>query len=165
MVARYGPAFRSSALFQRSVALVGLDAAQFVLLDPDRNFAARPAWDTILGGLFDNGAAARPGRPPRAPAGAAAGVQETGARFIPPDTQSLPRRGITAWPSGRHFDFYPAVKQLLLDNAIESFFGADPARDVAPLNRAFIDMLTRPWPWCDGPCRHSLAPRRHGRWH
>ena len=55
MVARYGPVFRSSALFQRSVGLVGPDAAQFVLLDQDRNFASQPAWNSLLGGLFDNG--------------------------------------------------------------------------------------------------------------
>ena len=142
MVARYGPVFRSSALFQRSVALVVPDAAQFVLLDPDRNFAARPAWDTILGGLFDNGLLLRDLDDHRAHRRV---LQQAFKKpVLDSYCQTLNRflgEGITAWPSGRHFDFYPAVKQLLLDNAIESFFGADPARDVAPLNRAFIDML------------------------
>lgn len=142
MVARYGSVFRSSALFQRSVALVGPDAAQFVLLDPGHNFAARPAWNTILGGLFDNGLLLRDLDDHRSHRRA---LQQA---FKKPVLESYCQTlnqflgdGIAAWPLDKHFDFYLAVKKLLLDNAIESFFGADPARDVAPLNRAFIDML------------------------
>jgi len=51
----YGPVFRSSALFRRSVRLVGPDAARFVLLDEEQNFAAEPAWNRIIGGLFRGG--------------------------------------------------------------------------------------------------------------
>ena len=142
MVARYGPVFRSSALFQRSVALVGPDAARFVLLDQDQNFAARPAWNTILGGLFDNGLLLRDLDDHRSHRRA---LQQA---FKKPVLESYCRtlnaflaEGIGSWPVDRYFDLYPAVKKLLLDNAIESFFGDDPTRDVAPLNRAFIDML------------------------
>jgi len=142
MVARYGPVFRSSALFQRSVGLVGPDAAQFVLLDKERNFASRPAWNTILGGLFDNGLLLRDLEDHRSHRRA---LQQAFRKPVL-DSYCLTLNrfladGIASWPTDGYFDFYPAVKKLLLDNAIESFFGADPTRDVAPLNRAFIDML------------------------
>ena len=142
MVARYGQVFRSSALFQRSVGLVGPDAAQFVLLDKDQNFAAQPAWNTILGGLFDNGLLLRDLDDHRSHRRL---LQQA---FKKPVLESysltLNRflgEGVASWPTGAYFDFYPAVKKLLLDNAIESFFGEDPGREVAPLNQAFIDML------------------------
>jgi len=142
MVARYGPVFRSSALFQRSVGLVGPDAAQFVLLDQDRNFASQPAWNTILGGLFDNGLLLRDLDDHRSHRRA---LQQAFKKPVLEAYCSLLNQffadGIASWPTTGYFDFYPAIKKLLLDNAIESFFGADPARDVAPLNRAFIDML------------------------
>ncbi|MEH6583642.1 MAG: cytochrome P450 [Halioglobus sp.] len=142
MVSRYGNVYRSSALFQRSIGLVGPDAAQFVLLDPEKKFIARPAWNGILGGLFDNGLLLRDLEDHRQHRRA---LQQA---FKKPVLESYCGTlnqflgdGIAAWPVDHYFDFYPAIKKLLLDNAIESFFGADPDRDVAPLNTAFIDML------------------------
>ena len=41
----------------------------------------------------------------------------------------------------KYFDLFPPLKNLLLENAISSFFGEDPDCDTDRLSRAFIDML------------------------
>ena len=142
MTARYGNVYRSSALLQRAVGLVGPDAAQFVLLDKQQLFAAKPAWNAVLGGLFDNGLLLRDFADHRSHRRA---LQQA---FKKPILDAYCRtlnnslgNGIAGWPEQQFFDFYPAVKSLLLDNAMEAFFGTDPNRNVVPLNRAFIDML------------------------
>jgi cytochrome P450 len=142
MLQEYGPVFRSSALFQRSVGLVGPDAAEFVLLDTAQNFAAQPAWRPIIGGLFENGLLLRDFSDHRLHRRA---LQQAFKKPVRESYCATLNRflgdGISGWPRERYFDLYPALKNLLLNNAIESFFGHDPDCDLDRLTRAFIDML------------------------
>ncbi|MDZ7785291.1 MAG: cytochrome P450 [Halioglobus sp.] len=142
MAQTYGPVFRSSALFQRSVGLVGPDAARFVLLDEEQNFAAEPAWNLIIGGLFRGGLLLRDFSDHRAHRRA---LQQAFKKpVLEAYCASLNRYlgdGIDAWPVNTHFDLFPALKGLLLENAIQSFFGEDPDCDTQALSRAFIAML------------------------
>ena len=142
MLDTYGPVFRSSALFQRTVGLVGPDAARFVLLEGEKNFAAEPAWNLIIGGLFQGGLLLKDFGEHRSHRRA---LQQAFKRpVLEAYCNSLNYyldEGINSWPVGTHFDLFPRLKRLLLENAIQSFFGEDPDCDTQALSRAFIDML------------------------
>lgn len=142
MLDTYGPVFRSSALFQRSVGLVGPDAARFVLMDAEKNFAAEPAWNLIIGGLFQGGLLLKDFSEHRSHRRA---LQQAFKRpVLKAYCTSLNHyltEGIDTWPVDTHFDLFPRLKGLLLENAIQSFFGEDPDCDTQALSRAFIAML------------------------
>jgi cytochrome P450 len=142
MLDTYGPIFRTSALFQRSVGLIGPDAARFVLLDEEKNFAAEPAWNLIIGGLFQGGLLLRDFSDHRVHRRA---LQQAFKRpVLTAYCDSLNHyldEGINTWPIDTHFDLFPRLKGLLLENAIQSFFGEDPHCNTQELSRAFIDML------------------------
>jgi cytochrome P450 len=142
LVDEHGPVFRSSALFRRSVGLVGPDAAKFVLLDPEQNFAAEPAWNLIIGGLFENGLLLKDFDEHRFHRRALQqAFKKPVLEFYSDALNHYLDQGIGQWPRGKYFDLFPALKNLLLDNAISSFFGEDPDCDTDRLSRAFIDML------------------------
>lgn len=142
MLDTYGPVFRSSALFQRSVGLVGPDAARFVLLDAEQNFAAEPAWNLIIGGLFEGGLLLKDFSDHRFHRRA---LQHAFKKpVLGAYCTSLNRylaEGIGTWPVDTYFDLFPRLKGLLLENAIQSFFGEDPHCNIQALSRAFIAML------------------------
>ncbi len=142
MMDTYGPIFRTSALFQRSVGLVGPDAARFVLLDEEKSFAAEPAWNLIVGGLFQGGLLLRDFSDHRAHRRA---LQQAFKKpVLTAYCDSLNHyldEGIDTWPADTHFDLFPRLKGLLLENAIQSFFGEDPHCNTEELSRAFIAML------------------------
>ncbi len=142
MLDTYGPVFRSSALFQRSVGLVGPEAARFVLLDGEQNFAAEPAWNLIIGGLFEGGLLLKDFSDHRFHRRA---LQHAFKKpVLGAYCTSLNRylaEGIGTWPVNSYFDLFPRLKGLLLENAIQSFFGEDPHCNIQELSRAFIAML------------------------
>ncbi len=142
MLDTYGPVFRSSALFQRSVGLVGPEAARFVLLDGEQNFAAEPAWNLIIGGLFEGGLLLKDFSDHRFHRRA---LQHAFKKpVLGAYCTSLNRylaEGIGTWPVNSYFDLFPCLKGLLLENAIQSFFGEDPHCNIQELSRAFIAML------------------------
>jgi cytochrome P450 len=142
MLDTYGPVFRSSALFQRSVGLVGPDAARFVLLDGEQNFAAEPAWNLIIGGLFEGGLLLKDFSEHRSHRRA---LQQAFKRPVLEAYCTALNHyltaGIDSWPVGPYFDLFPRLKGLLLENAIQSFFGEDPDCDTQALSLAFIAML------------------------
>ncbi|MGB1141948.1 MAG: cytochrome P450, partial [Halioglobus sp.] len=135
-----------------------LVAARFVLVDPDQNFAAEPAWNLIIGGLFENGLLLKDFDEHRMHRRA---LQQA---FKKPVLEFYCRAlnhyldtGIKDWPRGEYFDLFPPLKALLLDNAISSFFGEDPDCDTDKLSRAFIDMLA-------GTLSMVRAPVPGGKW-
>ncbi|CAA0107999.1 Putative cytochrome P450 136 [Halioglobus japonicus] len=142
MLDTYGPVFRTSALFQRSVGLVGPDAARFVLLDGAQHFAAEPAWNRIIGGLFEGGLLLKDFSEHRSHRRA---LQQAFKRpVLEAYCSSLNHyltAGLNTWPKDVCFDLFPQLKGLLLENAIQSFFGEDPDCDTQALSRAFIAML------------------------
>ena len=166
MLANYGPVFRSSALFRRSVGLVGPDAAKFVLLDPQQNFAAEPAWDLIIGGLFENAVLLKDFDEHRIHRRALQkAFKKPVLEFYCRSLNHYLDEGIANWQQDAYFDLFPPLKNLLLENAISSFFGEDPDCDTDKLSQAFIDMLRgtlsmvrKPVPF--GKWRRGMAGRR-----
>lgn len=163
---RHGSVFRTSALLNRSVALIGPDAAAWILLDKERNIASQPAWNMVLGGLFDNGLLLRDFDNHRLHRRALQqAFKKPALEAYCARLNTLLQEGMQALPKGQYFDFYGAMKTLLLENACQLFLGAKPGGEIAELNKAFVDMVDatlvlvrRPLP--GSKWRRGIAGRR-----
>ena len=55
MAAKYGHVYRSRVLGETSVTVLGPEANELVLFDPNKMFSSTYGWETILGRLFPRG--------------------------------------------------------------------------------------------------------------
>ena len=141
MVAKYGKVYKGKAFGGWQVALIGPDANELILFDREKIFSSEQGWGPVLDQLFPRGLmlmdfdhhridrralsiAFKPG-PMRHYAG------------------SL-NRGITqeikSWGDSPML-FYPAIKQLTLDLAADSFIGIPWGPEADKINTAFVDMV------------------------
>jgi cytochrome P450 len=155
MAAKYGLVYRSRILGETSISMLGPEANEIVLFDQSKLFSSTYGWGTILDRLF-----------PR------------GLMLLDFDEHRLHRRALSvAFKSGPMKSylaaldagiaarvaqwkarpgpvlFYPAMKQLTLDLAANSFLGTGIGPEVDEINRAFVDMVAasvspirQPWP-------------------
>jgi cytochrome P450 len=142
MRAQYGTVYRTNFVGQRGVALAGADALQHVLLDRDRNFSNELGWNHLLGRLFPRGLMLMDfdqHRLHRRIMNAAFG--RDALRYYVDIMNRVADDGIRPWAAERDFHFYPAVKQLTLDNAAVAFLGLELGPEATRINGAFIDTL------------------------
>src|SRR5262249_29677676 len=149
MYRKYGPVYRDHMFQVRSVALLGPEANELVLLDRDRNFSSSDGWGYVLDRVFPRalmlmdfdehrlhrkalGVAFKPA-PMKAYLGA---LNDNIARGIAEWHGSGTGQGGTT-----DLEFYPAIKQLTLDLAATSFLGIELGPQANAVNRAFIDMV------------------------
>lgn len=140
--ARYGRLYRTRFGNIVAVVLLGEDALELVLRDREQVFSSERGWSYNLGHLFPNGLMLRDFDEHRVhrrimqsafrKAAIAAYVDAMNARFA----EALPR-----WGSIEDFRFYPAIKQLTLDNAAGIFLGAELGDEADGVNRAFVDTV------------------------
>lgn len=140
MVATYGKVYRTRAFGGWNVALIGADANELVLFDRAKIFSSEQGWGPILDQLFPRGLmlmdfehhridrralsiAFKPG-----PMRHYAGALNTGIA-----------REVAKWEGPMRF--YPAIKQLTLDLAAESFLGIPWGGEADRINTAFVDMV------------------------
>jgi len=139
---QYGNVVKSSALFQRSVSLLGPDANELVLMDKDKNFSSRWGWHSVLDRLFRNGLMLRDFEDHRAHRrimNTAFRPQALGNyidQMNPVISSNMER-----WDEISDFRFYDAIKQLTLDVAAVVFIGIDLGSDSEKVNRAFVDTV------------------------
>ncbi len=149
MVEKYGPVYRNKAFGGLVVALVGAEANELVLFDRQKLFSSEQGWGPVLDQLFPRGLmlmdfdhhradrkalsiAFKPG-PMRHYAGSLnRGIAET----------------VKGWEG--EMKFYPAIKQLTLDLAADSFIGIPWGPEADEINQAFVYMV-----------QASVAPVRH----
>jgi cytochrome P450 len=139
---QYGDVFRMRDMFQRSIYLIGPDANEFLLRDSDKNFSSKLAWDSVLDRLFTNGLMLRDFDNHRFHRRI---LQEA---FKKPVLQAYTERmnpvfanGIRNWPQNGYFDFFTAVKSLLLDTATAIFLGEELGPQATQVNRSFVDLV------------------------
>jgi cytochrome P450 len=141
MRATYGDVFRNNAFGRRSVLLYGADANELVLFDRDKNFSSAQGWGSVLDLLFPRGLMLLDFDHHRADRRALSIAFKPGPMRHYSDALN---RGIGArvaeW-SGRQMQFYPAIKQLTLDLAADSFLGVPLGPEADAINRAFVDMV------------------------
>ncbi len=140
MVAKYGKVYKTKAFGAWQVTLIGAEANELVLFNKDKIFSSEQGWGPILDQLFPRGLmlmdfdhhridrralsiAFKP-EPMRHYAGALnAGIAREVAKWEGP------------------MRFYPAIKELTLDLAADSFLGIPWGPEADKINTAFVDMV------------------------
>lgn len=140
MVETYGQVYRTRAFGGWNVAMVGADANELVLFNKDKIFSSEQGWGPVLDQLF-----------PR------------GLMLIDFDHHRIDRRALSIAfkpEPMRHYSgalnrgiseevakwegemlFQPAIKQLTLDLAADSFLGIPWGPEADKINTAFVDMV------------------------
>ena len=141
MFETYGPVYKVRTMGVWHVALIGAEANELMLFDRDRLFSSDQGWSPVLHRLFPRGLMLLDFDRHRADRRA---LQ---VAFKPEPMRHYAdalNRGIAArveeWGAGA-MRFYPAVKQLTLDLAADSFIGLPFGAEAERINRAFVDMV------------------------
>lgn len=138
--AQHGLVFKGSVLFQRGVTLLGPDANEFVLKDPEHAFSSRAAWNPILEKLFTDGLMLRDFADHKFHRRI---MQQA---FKKPALASYLDRmnshigsELGNWPTGEELRFLDHIKSLLLDVGAQIFFGLEMGPESDKVNQSFID--------------------------
>ena len=141
MRAKYGNVFRNHAFGRRSVMLFGADANELVLFDRDKNFSSAQGWGSVLDLLFPRGLMLLDFDHHRADRRALSIAFKPGPMRHYADALNRGIADRVATWSGRELKFYPAIKQLTLDLAADSFLGVPLGEEADAINKAFVDMV------------------------
>jgi len=142
MYAKYGTVIKSSALFQRSVILLGPEANELVMMDKEKNFSSRMGWKYFLDRLFHNGLMLRDFEDHRAHRRIMNAAFRPAALENYIDTMNpVIEERIEEWSRISDFRFYNAIKELTLDVAAVVFVGMEMGEDADKVNQAFIDTV------------------------
>lgn len=141
MVATYGPIYKNWAFGGYGVILVGADANELVLFDRTKTFSSEQGWGPILDKLFPRGLMLLDLDHHRADRRALS------IAFKPEPMRHYSgslNRGIAEtvkdW-GDKPMQFYPAIKELTLELAAESFIGLPLGPEADKINQAFVDMV------------------------
>ena len=141
MIATYGPVFRNNAFGGPRISMVGPDANELLLFDRDKVFSSEQGWGPLLNLLFPRGLMLMDFDHHRVDRRALSIAFKPGPMRHYADSLN---RGISArmdeWGAG-DMEFYPAIKQLTLDLAADSFIGLPFGPEADRINQAFIDMV------------------------
>ena len=150
MVETYGPVYKSFALGGWTVMLVGADANELVLFDRDKIFSSEQGWGPVLDQLFPRGLMLLDFDHHRADRRALSiAFKPEPMRHYAGALDRGIAQEVAKW-GGREMLFYPAIKQLTLDLAADSFIGIPWGSEADRINQAFVDMV-----------QASIAPIRH----
>jgi len=143
MKAKYGPVYRSNSFFRDAVSLTGPDAAEFMLMDRDRNFSSELGWAPYLKRLFPRGLMLMDFDEHKAHRHIMAAAFKTGPMkgYLERLNDDMPAR-IDEWGEKGSFEFYPAIKQLSLDMATSVFLGLEPGKENKGVNEALTNMVS-----------------------
>ena len=152
MIARYGKVYRNRAFGGWAVMLCGPEANELVLFDRDRIFSSEQGWGPLLDRLFPRGLMLLDFDKHRADRRALsiAFKPEPMRHYMGALNRGIARR-VTEWGAGP-MQFYPAIKELSLDLAADSFLGLPWGPEAQKINRAFVDMVAA----SVTPIRHAL---------
>jgi cytochrome P450 len=140
---RYGLVFRADILDETSVYLLGPEANELVLLDPQRVFSSRFGWIGILDRVFPGGLVMMDFDEHRLHRRALSVAFKAGPMrsYLSALDASIAAR-IAAWRAAPGpIRFYPAVKQLTLDLAATAFLGGSLGPAMDQVSRALIHMV------------------------
>ena len=141
MVERYGKVYRNRAFGGWGVMLVGPEANELVLLDRDKIFSSAQGWGPLLDRLFPRGLMLLDFEKHRADRRALsiAFKPEPMRHYIGALNHGIANR-VGGWGEGP-MRVYPAIKELSLELAAESFLGLPWGADAKRINRAFVDTV------------------------
>ena len=141
MVEKYGRVYKNNAFGGTVVALVGADANELVLFDRQKIFSSEQGWGPILDQLFPRGLMLMDFDHHRADRKALsiAFKPEPMRHYVGALNHGIAQR-VEEWGAG-DMAFYPAIKQLTLDLAADSFIGIPFGPEAEKVNQAFVDMV------------------------
>ncbi len=141
MVETYGRVYRTHSMGGWHVAMVGPEANELVLFDREKLFSSEQGWGPVLDLLFPRGLMLLDFDHHRADRRALSIAFKPGPMRHYADSLN---RGIAArvaqWGAG-DMRFYPAIKDLTLALAADSFIGLPFGPEADRINRAFVDMV------------------------
>jgi len=142
MHTKYGDVYFNKYVTDKAIHLLSPDGNEFVLLDREKNFSSRKAWNRSLKKLFPNGLMLRDGdehRHHRRLMGAPfkATALSGYVNQMNPDIAKT----VNKWQLQPKFLFYPAIKELTLDLAAKIFIGENLQAESKHINQAFVDVV------------------------
>jgi len=142
MHTKYGDVYFNKYVTDKAIHLLSPDGNEFVLLDREKNFSSRKAWNRSLKKLFPNGLMLRDGdehRHHRRLMGAPfkATALSGYVNQMNPDIAKT----VNKWQLQPEFLFYPAIKELTLDLAAKIFIGENLQAESKHINQAFVDVV------------------------
>ena len=145
MVATYGKVYRVHSFGGWNVAMIGAEANELLLFDRNKNFSSEQGWGPILDQLFPRGLMLMDFDHHRADRRALSIAFKPGPmrHYADALNRGIARR-VTEWGEGGSagtMQFYPAIKQLTLDLAADSFLGLPFGPEADAINTAFVDMV------------------------
>ncbi|WP_435416829.1 cytochrome P450 [Parerythrobacter aurantius] len=141
MYETYGKVYRNRAFGGWQVALIGAEANELMLFDKGKIFSSEQGWGPILDQLFPRGLMLIDFDHHRADRRALsiAFKPEPMRHYAGSLNRGIARR-MVEWGEGP-MAFYPAIKQLTLDLAADSFLGLPFGPEADAINTAFVDMV------------------------
>ena len=139
---RYGLVHRSRAFGIANVALLGPEANELVLLDNEKIFSSALGWGFVLGRVFPRGLMLLDFEEHRLHRRALSVAFKSGPMqsYLSQLNAGI-AKGLTQWPRGGQFQFYPAIKRMTLELAATSFLGAEIGPELEMVKRAFVAMV------------------------
>ena len=137
---KFGKVYRTNAFGTAGVAMLGAEANELMLMDRDKLFSSEQGWGTVLNLLFPRGLMLldfdhhRMDRRALGVAFKPEPMRQYVAQMHEIFADQLPK-----WKGDMLF--YPAIKQLTLDVAAESFLGVELGPEADKINQAFTDMV------------------------
>ena len=141
MIETYGPVYKGKAFGGWNVALVGADANELLLFDRNKIFSSEQGWGPVLDNLFPRGLMLMDFDHHRIDRRALSIAFKPGPmRHYSGSLNRGIAQEIANW-ADRPMKFYPAIKQLTLDLAADSFIGIPWGPEADKINKAFVDMV------------------------
>ncbi|QKG72410.1 cytochrome P450 [Erythrobacter mangrovi] len=140
-VAKYGRVYKNRAFGGWNIALIGADANELVLFDRNKIFSNEQGWGPILDKVFPRGLMLMDFDHHRADRRALsiAFKPEPMRHYAGALNRGIAKR-VEEWGAG-NMRFYPAIKELTLDLAADSFIGIPWGPEADKINQAFVDMV------------------------
>ena len=153
MHATYGAVFRSRPFGVNQVTLIGPEANELLLFDRDKLFSSEQGWGPALDQLFPRGLMLIDFEHHRVDRRALSiAFKPEPMRHYADALNRGIAAGVAEW-GGSPMLFYPAIKQLTLDLAADSFLGIPWGPEAQKVNQAFVDLVNasigiirKPWP-------------------
>ncbi len=140
---RFGLVFRADILDETCVYLLGPDANELVLLDPQRLFSSRLGWAGIMDRVFPSGLIMMDFDAHRLHRRALSVAFKAGPlrSYLHALDAGISAR-VAAWRDAPGaIKFYPEMKQLTLDLAATAFLGSSLGAAMDQVSRALVDMV------------------------
>ena len=156
---RYGPVSWMKAFGTTLVTLIGPDASSAVLLNKDKAFSNGRGWEYFIGPFFRRGLMLldfdEHMHHRRIMQEAFANQRLAG--YLAGMNDGI-ERGLALWQHGEGFRMLPALKQLTLDIATETFMGVELGETADRVNKAFVETVR-------AGTAFVRFPVPGGRWH